>query len=70
MNITDSYLTITEVIARAGICRARVYVLMSQGRFPRSVLLSGPTEKRKVRWRTSDIESWLRERATTQEASQ
>jgi prophage regulatory protein len=55
----ERFLRIKEVIAKVGIGRATVYALMNSGRFPRSIKIS----QRIARWKESDIEQWMKERA-------
>jgi len=52
------FLNITKTVQRAGISRARIYILAAEGRFPKQVVLSAPGEKRRVAWRAVDVDAW------------
>jgi prophage regulatory protein len=51
-----------QLEAQLGLSRSSIYLMMSQGRFPRPIKLG----RRSVGWRTVEIERWLDE---MQEAS-
>ena len=44
-----------EVEERYSLSRSTIYAMMSEGRFPRPINVG----RRSVRWRLSDLESWL-----------
>ena len=55
-----------EVEAAVGLSTASIYRLMDEGAFPRPIRIG----KRAVRWRGTDLDSWLESRpVTTGEAS-
>ena len=47
-----------EVMARTGLSRSTIYVMMAEGRFPKPV----PLGERSVGWIESELEEWLRSR--------
>jgi prophage regulatory protein len=51
-------LGLKAVVAATGISRATIYVLMSEGAFPRPRRVG----KRAVRWSSSEIQEWLANR--------
>ena len=51
-------LGLKAVVAATGISRATIYVLMSEGTFPRPKRVG----KRAVRWNSSEIQEWLANR--------
>jgi prophage regulatory protein len=51
-------LGLKAVVAATGISRATIYVLMSEGAFPRPRRVG----KRAVRWNSSEIQEWLANR--------
>lgn len=51
----DAYLRLQAVVARTGVPRSSLYRMISEGRFPRQVLLS----RRSVGWRASAVQRWL-----------
>ena len=51
-------LGLKAVVAATGISRATIYVLMSEGAFPRPRRVG----KRAVRWSYSEIQEWLANR--------
>jgi prophage regulatory protein len=51
-------LRIREVEALVGLKQSAIYKYMSQGQFPRPVVLG----RRSVRWRSSDVQQWIDER--------
>ena len=51
-----TYLSQAEILARLGISRATLYRWISEGRFPRPLIL-GPRVRR---WRAGVIENWLK----------
>ena len=58
MTVTTSdnrLLRLSEVQARCGLSRSTVYRQMGEGAFPRPLRVG----VRAVRWRESEIESWL-----------
>ena len=52
------FLRLKEVIKRTGYQRSNIYLLMSQGQFPKSVSIGG----RAVAWLESEVDSWIQER--------
>ena len=54
----ERLLSLREVQTQTGIARPTIYRMMGQGAFPRPVKI-GP---RAVRWKASDIESWIASR--------
>jgi len=57
----NKILRIQEVTDRVGLCKASVYSLIREGRFPAGVRLS----KRARGWRLAEVQKWIegRERA-------
>ena len=58
MDDFDRLLRRTDVEVRTGLTRSTIYRLMRAGEFPEPLKL-GP---RAVRWRATEIESWIAER--------
>ena len=58
MNDSDRLLRRPEVEVQTGLTRSTIYRLMRAGEFPEPLKL-GP---RAVRWRATEIESWIAER--------
>lgn len=52
-------LRLKEVLSRVSLCKAMIYRLQAQGRFPKSVKLG----ERATGWYEHDIEAWLSNRA-------
>lgn len=52
-------LRLKEVLTRVSLCKAMIYRLQAQGRFPKSVKLG----ERATGWYEHDIEAWLSNRA-------
>ncbi len=50
-----------QLEAQLGLSRSSIYLMMSQGRFPRPIKLG----RRSVGWRTVEIERWLDEMQET-----
>lgn len=55
----DNLLRVQEVSAAIRCSRSFIYQQMTLGKFPKSIKLG----ERAVRWRKSDIEKWIEERA-------
>ena len=55
---TQKFIRLPEVINRTGYQRSNIYLLMSQGQFPKSVSIGG----RAVAWLESEVDSWIQER--------
>ncbi len=54
----NQILRMPEVVARVGLCRASIYLLMDKGLFPKSIAIG----RRAVGWLESEIEAWIVER--------
>ena len=52
------FVRLHEVMARTGLSRSTIYVMMAEGRFPKPV----PLGERSVGWIESELEEWLRDR--------
>ncbi|MXW11031.1 MAG: AlpA family transcriptional regulator [Gammaproteobacteria bacterium] len=52
------FVRLREVMARTGLSRSTIYVMMAEGRFPKPV----PLGERSVGWIESELEEWLRDR--------
>ncbi|MDE2982906.1 MAG: AlpA family transcriptional regulator [Gemmatimonadota bacterium] len=52
------FVRLREVMARTGLSRSTIYILMAEGRFPTPV----PLGARSVGWIDSELEEWLRDR--------
>lgn len=53
------FMRLKEVIARTGLSRSTIYLMVADGRFPRQVRLGG---SRSVAWIEAEVEGWMRER--------
>jgi len=53
-----------DVIERLGISKSTLYAMVADGRFPGPIRVG----TRAVRWRESDIDAWLAERAAERTA--
>lgn len=51
-----------EVEKRLGLSRSSIYVMMAEGRFPKSVKLG----HRDVGWRSDDLQRWLDEKSESE----
>lgn len=60
----DKYLRRPRVEDRTGLKRSTIYSLMKNGKFPRSVKITGKA----VAWRESDIKEWMDSRPLTRSA--
>jgi prophage regulatory protein len=56
--MSKAILRLPVVIARTGLSRSSIYLLMSKGQFPMQVSLG----ERAVGWIESDIDSWVESR--------
>lgn len=56
--MSDRILRRREVERAVGLSRSQIYLLMSQGQFPRQIRLG----RRAVGWRESAIQRWISER--------
>ncbi len=61
----NTLLRIQDVVAKCGITRAWIYILMRDGRFPAPMRVG----VRAVRWRASAIDQWINEREAAGEWS-
>ena len=59
------FLRLDDVTAKTKLCKASIYKLMAEGKFPRSANLGG----RMVRWSADEIEGWMRARLAEREAA-
>jgi prophage regulatory protein len=53
------FLRLKQVIARTGLPRSSIYLMVGDGRFPRQVRLSG---SRSVAWVEAEVEDWMQAR--------
>jgi prophage regulatory protein len=60
--MTTTLLRLPEVIRTTGLCRASIYKYMTQGEFPRSIVIA----KRAVAWKSTDIAQWIDSRTQSQ----
>ena len=58
MEAPRKFLRLPEVISRTGYRRSNIYLLMSEGQFPKSVRL-GP---KAVAWLESEVDEWMQGR--------
>ena len=63
---TRKFLRLPEVLSRTGYRRSNIYLLMSLGRFPKSIPLGG----RAVAWLESEVDEWMESRIRQREASE
>jgi prophage regulatory protein len=54
-------LRLSQVVEKTGLGKTSIYELQKQGRFPRSVNLTGHS----VRWIEAEVEAWLTRQAQT-----
>ena len=52
------FVRLPEVMARTGLSRSTIYVMVAAGRFPKPV----PLGARAVGWIESELDEWVRER--------
>ena len=57
-NMIQKLIRLPEVINSTGYQRSNIYLLMSQGQFPKSVSIGG----RAVAWLESEVDTWIQER--------
>jgi prophage regulatory protein len=58
-NITrTTFLRIPDVVKHVGLCKASIYNLIADNKFPKPKQLS----KRAVAWHSEDIENWINSR--------
>ncbi len=62
-NTHDNLLRLPDVEAIAGYKKSKIYKLMEEGKFPKPVRLGART----VRWKSSEIRSWIDGLISTQE---
>ena len=60
-----SFFKLPTVQQRTGLSRSTIYAFISQGRFPKPVLLGA----RSVGWLNADIDAWIDSRLTHKEAA-
>lgn len=53
------FLRLKQVIARTGLSRSSIYLMVGDGQFPRQVRLSG---SRSVAWIEAEVEDWMQAR--------
>lgn len=57
-NATVRYLRLPDVIARTGIARSTIYLMIQQGEFPKQTRIGG----RAIAWLESEIIEWINTR--------
>ena len=63
VDIGDKLLTLGQVMEIVGLSRTTIYSEINAGRFPKSRRCG----RKSVRWRASDIRSWMAENPTMRE---
>lgn len=63
--MATSILRLPTVLARCGISRSMLYLLMSKEQFPKPISLGA----RAVGWNSDDIDHWIAERIENSKAS-
>ena len=53
------FLRLKQVIARTGLSRSSIYLMIANGQFPRQINLSG---SRSVAWIEAEVEAWMKTR--------
>lgn len=63
--ITRAFLTVDDVAARVGFCRATIYKFVREGRFPKQAKIPGC---RRAQWSATAVEAWIASVERTAEA--
>ena len=66
MQTENFVLRLPAVTERVGLCRASVYAMVRNGKFPRPIRLG----QRAVGWRLGDIDSWIAARVAERDGAE